>query len=110
MKIDYFEYGHYGYGVIFKRSIDTEDKNYISHTEDSVTFKYSYTDQYDETQYKDVTRTRNFIELRDKLIASHKKNIAERMKEVSILEASDSIEKYKIVSLTKISDEKLKAL
>lgn len=94
MKIEYFEHGHYGYGVIFRRSIDTEDKNYISHTEDSVTFKDSYTDHYDETQYKDVTRTRNFLDIRNKLIASHKKNIAERQKEVDILEASDSIEKY----------------
>ena len=98
MKIEYFEYGHYGYGVIFQRSIDTEDKNYISHTEDSVTFKDSYTDHYDETRYHDVTRTRNFIELRDKIIASHKKQIAERQKEVDILEASDSIEKYNSIT------------
>jgi len=94
MKIEYFELGYYGYGVIFHRSIDTEDKNYISHTEDSVTFKDSYTDYYDETRYHDVTHTRKFSVIRDELIASHKKQIAERQKEVDILEASDSIEKY----------------
>ena len=94
MKIEYFEYGHYGYGVIFQRSIDTEDKNYISHTEDSVTFKDSYNDDFWNTKYHNVTHTRKFSVIRDELIASHKKQIAERQKEVDILEASDSIEQY----------------
>ena len=59
MKIEYFEYGHYGYGVIFQRSIDTEDKNYISHTDDSVTFKDSYNDDLWNTKYhKDRKSTR----------------------------------------------------
>ena len=98
MKIEYFELEYLGYGVIFLRSIDTEDKNYISHTEDSVTFKDSYNDDLWNTKYHNVTRTRNFIELRDKLIAYHKKDIAERQKEVDILEASDSIEKYNSIT------------
>ena len=98
MKIEYFELEYLGYGVIFLRSIDTEDKNYISHTEDSVTFKDSYTDHYDETRYHDVTHTRKFNVIRDELIAYHKKDIAERQKEVDILEASDSIEKYNSIT------------
>ena len=98
MKIEYFELGYFGYGVIFLRSIDTEDENYISHTEDSVTLKDSYTDYYDETRYHDVTHTRKFSVIRDELIAYHKKDIAERQKEVDILEASDSIEKYNSIT------------
>ena len=94
MKIEYFELGYLGYGVIFRYSIDTEDKNYISHTEDSVTFKDSYNDDFWNTKYHNVTHTRKFSVIRDELIASHKKQIAERQKEVDILEASDSIEKY----------------
>ena len=94
MKIEYFELGYFGYGVIFRHSIDTEDKNYISHTEDSVTFKDSYNDDFWNTKYHNVTHTRKFSVIRDELIAHHKKQIAERQKEVDILEASDSIEKY----------------
>ena len=94
MKIEYFELGYFGYGVIFRHSIDTEDKNYISHTEDSVTFKDSYNDDFWNTKYHNVTHTRKFSVIRDELIASHKKQIDERQKEVDILEASDSIEKY----------------
>jgi hypothetical protein len=94
-KIEYFEWGNYGYGVIFRRSILTSDKNYISHTDDSVTFTDSFTDIYDETQHHDVTLTRNFNEIRDKLIAHHKKMIVDLQKEVDILEASDTFDKYK---------------
>ena len=98
MKIEYFELGYYGYGVIFRHSIDTEDKNYISHTEDSVTFKDSYNDDFWNTKYHNVTHTRKFSVIRDELIASHKKQITERQKEVDILEASDSIEKYNSIT------------
>ena len=98
MKIEYFELGYFGYGVIFRHSIDTEDKNYISHTEDSVTFKDSYNDDFWNTKYHNVTHTRKFSVIRDELIASHKKQIAERQKEVDILEASDSIEKYNSIT------------
>ncbi len=96
MKIEYFEFGNYGYGTILRYVINTEDKNYISHTEDSVTFTDSFTDIYDETQYHNVTRTRKFSEIRDELIASHKKNIVERQKEVDVLESSDSFESYDV--------------
>jgi hypothetical protein len=94
-KIEYFEYGNYGWGHIFRREIDTSDKNYISHTDESVTFTDSFTDIYDETQHRDVTHTRKFNEIRNKLIASHKKKIEELQKEVDILEASDTFDKYK---------------
>ena len=94
MKIEYFEIGPYGWGHIFRCSIDTTNKKYLSHTDDSVTFTDSYTDEYWETRYRDVTMTRNFNKIRDELIASHKQKIAELQKEVDILETSDTIEKY----------------
>jgi hypothetical protein len=94
-KIEYFEVGIYGWGCIFRREIDTSDKNYISHTDDSVTFTDSFTDIYDQTQYHDVTHTRKFNVIRDELIASHKKKIEELQKEVDILETSDTFDKYK---------------
>jgi hypothetical protein len=94
-KIEYFEYGNYGWGHIFRREIDTTAKNYSNHTDESVTFTDSFTDVYGETQYHDVTHTRKFNVIRDKLIASHKKKIEELQKEVDILEASDTFDKYK---------------
>ena len=93
-KIEYFAWGNCGWGIILRREIDTSGKKYISHTDDSVTFTDSFTDIYYETQYHDVTHTRKFNVIRDELIASHKKKIEELQKEVDILEASDTIDKY----------------
>jgi hypothetical protein len=95
MEIEYFEVGIYGWGCILRQNINTSDKKYISHTGDSVTFTDSFTDIYDQTQYHDVTHTRKFNVIRDELIASHKKKIEELQKEVDILEASDTFDKYK---------------
>jgi hypothetical protein len=93
-KIEYFEVGICGWGIILRREIDTNGKNYISHTEDSVTFKDSYNDDLWNTKYHDVTHTRKFNVIRDELIESHKKKIEELQKEVDILEASDTFDKY----------------
>jgi hypothetical protein len=93
-KIEYFKVGNCGWGIILRREIDTSGKKYISHTDDSVTFTDSFTDIYDETQHHDVTHTRKFNVIRDKLIASHKKKITELQKEIDILEKSDTIDKY----------------
>ena len=97
-KIEYFTIGSYGWGCILRYQIDTSDKNYISHTDDSVTFKDSYNDDLWNTKYHNVTMTRKFSVIRDELIARHKTDIAERQKEVDILEASDSIEKYNSIT------------
>ena len=100
-KIEYFEVGNCGWGIILRREIDTSGKNYISHTDDSVTFTDSFTDIYDETQHHDVTHTRKFNAIRDELIAFHKKKIEELQKEVDILETSDTFDKYKDIVYNK---------
>ena len=94
-KIEYFEWGNYGWGCILRQNINTSDKNYISHTDDSVTFNDSFTDVFGENQNQDMTLTRNFNEIRDALIAHHKKMIVDLQKEIDILEASDTFDKYK---------------
>jgi hypothetical protein len=66
-----------------------------------VTFTDSFTDIYDETQHHDVTHTRKFNVIRDELIAHHKKMIEELQKEVDILEASDTFDKYKDIVYNK---------
>lgn len=77
MKINYF-YIHNGY--ILESGIDTSDKNYISHTENSVTFTNSYPDEYWEPQYEQVTRTRVFDVIRQERIAYYK-NIIKHLQE-----------------------------
>ena len=94
-KIEYFEVGICGWGIILRQNINTSDKKYISHTDDSVTFNDSFTDVFGESQNQDMTLTRNFNEIRDALIAHHKKMIVDLQKEVDILEASDTFDKYK---------------
>lgn len=94
MNIDYFTYGHYGWGQIFRDQISTEDEDYISHTDDSVTFVDSYTDLYDEVRKHNATMTRKFDTIRNELIANHKQKILELQREVDVLEASDSFENY----------------
>ena len=100
-KIEYFEVGIYGWGCILRQNINTSDKKYISHTDDSVTFKDSYNDDLWNTKYHNVTHTRKFNVIRDELIASHKKKIEELQKEVDILEASDTFDKYKDIVYNK---------
>ena len=101
MEIEYFEVGICGWGIILRREIDTSGKKYISHTEDSVTFKDSYNDDLWNTKYHNVTHTRKFNVIRDELIASHKKKIEELQKEIDILEASDTFDKYKNIVYNK---------
>lgn len=96
MNIQYFEFGNYGWGQIFRHQISTEDENYISHTDNSVTFADSYTDFYGETQDTERTLPRKFSMLRDQLITDHKRKIAELQKDVDVLEASDSFEIYEV--------------
>ena len=60
-----------------------------------MTFTDSFTDVFGESQNRDMTLTRNFNEIRDALIDHHKKMIVDLQKEVDILEASDTFDKYK---------------
>lgn len=94
MKIEYFTIENIGNGVICRHSIDTEGEKYISHTEDSVTFKDSYNDDLWNTKYYYATHTRKFNIIRDKLIDSHKKMIDALVKDFHILLNSESIERY----------------
>ena len=93
MKIEYFEREYLHWGIILKRFIDENSKDYISHTENDVTHKGTIRDHRDEIQHIEVTATRNFNEIRDELILSHKENIAELQNEINIL-AVDTFEKY----------------
>lgn len=94
MRIEYFESGDYGWGTILKRSIDIENnKDYISHNENEVNYKDSFTDIYDATQHIEVNSTRHFTEIRDRLISDHTKRIAELQNEINILTAN-TFEEY----------------
>jgi len=91
MKINYF-YIHNGY--ILESGIDTSDKNYISHTGDSVTFTNSYPDENWEPQYEQVTRTRVFEVIRQERIAYYKNIIKHLQKSLVALENATSYNYY----------------
>jgi len=86
MRINYF-YIHNGY--ILESGIDTSDKKYISHTEDSVTFIDSYPDEYCEI-YEQVTRTRLFDVIRQERITYYKNRIKDLQESLVALENATS--------------------
>ena len=95
MRIDYFELC--SSGVVYQTYIDTSDKKYISHTEDSVTFTYSYNSYIDcdsETKYEQITKTRIFDVIRQERINSYKELIKDLQDRLSVLENSANYEQY----------------
>jgi hypothetical protein len=91
MKIDYFKLCLSG--VIVETYVDTSDKKYISHTEDSVTFIDSYPDEYCEI-YEQVTRTRVFDVIRQERIESYKDTIKDLQESLVALENATSYNHY----------------
>lgn len=81
-------------GVIVETYVDTSDKKYISHTEDTVTFIDSYPDEYCEI-YEQVTRTRVFDVIRQERINSYKKLIKDLQDRLSVFENSANYDQYK---------------
>lgn len=59
MKIDYYELGPYGNGVIYRHFIDTDHANYVRHDDTEVTIRKNqcdvdggeYDDRFDEVGY-----------------------------------------------------------
>lgn len=92
MYIEYFYVSPYGH--IHKSRINTTDKNYISHNDESVTFTDSYVDEYWDTQYHEVTRTRIFEVLRQKMINDIKDRIKEFEKDLAEFENAKNYEEY----------------
>lgn len=92
MDIYYFYVSPYGH--IHKARINTGDKNYISHNDENVTFTDSYRDEYWETRYEEVTHTRIFEVLRQKMINKIKDRIKEFEKDLAEFENATSYEQY----------------
>jgi len=92
MKITYYEM--YYTGTIHDRIIDTDDERYISHTDNDVTFKDTYTDEYNDEHEHVVTRSRLFESVRQERIAAYKKNIARYQEDLAVFENSNGYEHY----------------
>ena len=92
MKITYYKVGYTG--SIHEWFIDTENKNYMSHTDNEVTFKDTYTDHYWNEQEHVVTRSRLFETIRQEQVTAYKEEIARYQKELAVLENSTSYEHY----------------
>jgi hypothetical protein len=92
MKITYYEV--YCTGTIHERSIDTTDKNYISHTDNDVTFNDTYTDEYWEQREVIRTKPRFFETIRQERIAAYKEEIARYQEDLAVFENSNGYEHY----------------
>lgn len=99
MRINYFYMTPYG--KVLESSIDTDEKNYLSHTDNEVTFKDTYTDVYWVQREHIVTHSRLFGAVRQglinkykELIASYQKDLASYQKDLAIFENSTSYEHY----------------
>jgi hypothetical protein len=92
MEINYFKLC--SSGVIVETYVDTSDKKYISHTEDSVTFIDSYLDEYCEI-YEQVTRTRVFDVIRQERIEYYKNIIKDLQESLAALENANNYYQYK---------------
>lgn len=97
MRINYFDICIYN-GIITETYINTSENNYISHTEDSVTFTYSYNSSLDhdsETQYQRITKTRVFDVIRQEQIEYCKNIIKSLQKSLVALENATNYDQYK---------------
>ena len=92
MKITYYEM--YYTGTIHDRCIDTNDERYISHTDNDVTFKDTYTDEYLDEQEHVVTQSRLFESVRQERIVAYKKEIARYQEDLAVFENSNGYEHY----------------
>ena len=97
MRINYFDICIYN-GIITETYINTSENNYISHTEDSVTFTYSYNSSLDhdsETQYQRITKTRVFDVIRQEQIEYCKNIIKSLQESIVALENATNYDQYK---------------
>jgi hypothetical protein len=97
MRINYFDICIYN-GIITETYINTSENNYISHTEDSVTFTYSYNSSLDhdsETQYQQITKTRVFDVIRQERINSYKELIKDLQDKLISFENATNYDQYK---------------
>jgi hypothetical protein len=92
MRINYFKIC--SSGLIVESYVDTSDKNYISHTEDSVTFTNHSYDQNWENQYEQVTRTRVFDVIRQERVETYKNRIKDLQESLVALENATSYNHY----------------
>lgn len=91
MIIEYFETDCYD--IIYRKYIDTDDKNYVSHTNDDVTFLEKDCVPYEKP--KKITKFRNYESVRQELIKSYNKAIKELQQELSIFKNAGNYDQYK---------------
>ena len=95
MRINYFYIWN---GNIIESSIYTDNKNYLSHTDNEVTFKDTYMDMYEDILEHVVTHSRLFETVRQERIAAYKELIASYQKDLAVFENSTSYEHYQKLS------------
>ena len=92
MRIEYYEIGYTG--TIHKHYVDIGSENYISHTDDTVTFKDTYTNEHWEVKDHVVTRSRIFETVKLERVAAYKEEIGRYMRDLSVFENSKDYDHY----------------
>lgn len=92
MKIDYFETDCYN--IIYKKCIDTSDKNYIRHNDVCVELN----ELYDDIPYYKSARQvkhRNFEDVRDIMINIYEREIKKLQDELAVYKNAANYDQYK---------------
>lgn len=92
MTIEYYVLSDYG--NIHKQTIDTDHKYYISHTDNTVNVRYTYTDIYDEERISQAERKRNFVDIKENIIKANEEHIRNLQEEVNLLKTAKDCDHY----------------
>ena len=91
MRIEYFEINDNN--IIYRKYIDTDDKNYVSHTNDDVTFLEKDCVPYEKPEK--ITKSRNYESVRQELIKAYNKAIKDLQVELSVFKSAGNYDQYK---------------
>lgn len=104
MTIEYYVVSDYG--NIHKQTIDTDHKYYISHTDNTVTVRYTYTDIYDEERISQAERKRNFVDIKENIIKANEEHIRNLQEEVNLLKTAKDYDHYwELIKLSRQKNE-----
>lgn len=94
MKLIYYSVEPYGYGLIYKNTINTEEARCIRFDEKTVTISETSTDLSGGEYTFENIYFREFVDAQNKLLKTHKERIAELQNEVRFLEAATDYKDY----------------
>lgn len=92
MKITYYILSDFG--NIHEQQISTDDQRYIAHTDETVSFKDTFINNYGDVEEYIATRERSFEAIRQERISAYKEEIERYKRDLAIFENATSYEHY----------------